>query len=128
MSLTRKVAYNTIVQIIGKVATTLISLILVAALARYLGVAGFGQYTTIFAYTQFFAVLADFGFFWYLVREIAKPEADTQKITNNVLTFRSLIALLIFSFSFLVAFLIPQYHDLRAGIGIIAAASFWMTL
>ena len=31
MSLTRKVAYNTTVQIIGKVLTTLISLVLVAA-------------------------------------------------------------------------------------------------
>lgn len=128
MSLTRRVFYNTIVQIIGKVLTTLISLILVAALTRYLGVAGFGQYTTIFAYTQFFAVLADFGFFWFLVREIAKKNADEQKIFNNVLTFRSFIALAIFSFSFLIGFLIPQYHEIRLGIGIISAASFWMTL
>ena len=128
MSLTRKVAYNTIVQIIGKVATTLISLILVAALARYLGVAGFGQYTTIFAYSQFFAVLADFGFFWFLVREIAKDEKQTEKIANNVLTFRSIIALLIFSLSFLIALFIPQYHQIRWGIGIIAAASFWQVL
>lgn len=128
MSLTRKVALNTIVQIIGKVITTLMSLMLVAALTRYLGVAGYGQYTTIFAYTQFFAVLADFGFFWFLVREIAKTNTDHDKITNNVLTFRSLVAFLIFSLAFLIALFIPQYHDLRLGIGIIAAASFWMTL
>lgn len=128
MSLTKKVAYNTIVQIIGKVLATLISLVLIAALTRYLGVSGFGQYTTIFAYTQFFAVLADFGFFWYLVREIAKPDANINKITNNVLTFRSLIALAIFALSFLIGFFIPQYHEIRWGIGIIAAASFWMTL
>lgn len=128
MSLTRKIAHNTIVQIVGKVITTLISLFLVAALTRYLGVSGYGQYTTIFAYTQFFAVLADFGFFWYLVREIAKPNAESDKITNNVLTFRSLIALAIFLVSFLISFLVPQYHDIRLGIGIIAAASFWMTL
>ncbi|MFA6492778.1 MAG: flippase [Patescibacteria group bacterium] len=128
MSLTRRVAYNTIVQIVGKVLTTLISLSLIAALTRYLGVSGYGQYTTIFAYTQFFAVLADFGFFWYLVREIAKPNVDSDKITNNVLTFRSIIALLIFLLSFLISLLIPQYHDFRLGIGIVAAASFWMTL
>lgn len=128
MSLTRKVAHNTIVQIVGKVITTLISLFLVAALTRYLGVSSYGQYTTIFAYTQFFAVLADFGFFWFLVREIAKPDVDSDKITNNVLTFRSIIALGIFALSFLIGLLIPQYHDIRLGIGIIAAASFWMTL
>lgn len=128
MSKTRKVASNTIVQIIGKVITTLISLVLVAALTRYLGVAGFGKFTTIFAYTQFFAVLADFGFFWFLVREIAKPEAETDKITNNVLTFRSLLALGFFGLAFLIGLFIPQYHDIRWGIGIIALASFWMTL
>ena len=128
MSLTRKVAYNTIIQVAGKVVTTLISLFLVAALTRYLGVAGYGQYTTIFAYTQFFAVLADFGFFWFLVREISKPQADTNKITSNVLTFRSIIAASIFLISFLIGLLIPQYNDFRLGIGIAAAAGFWMTL
>ena len=50
MSLTSRVAYNTIIQIIGKVLTTLISLVLIVALARYLGVWGFGQYTIIFAF------------------------------------------------------------------------------
>ena len=61
MSLTRGVAYNTTIQIVGKVITTIISLFIVAALTRYLGVAGFGQYTTIFAYTGFFGVLAVLG-------------------------------------------------------------------
>lgn len=128
MSYTRKVAYNTGVQVIGKVLTTLISLFLVAALTRYLGVGGYGQYTTIFAYIQFFGVFADFGFFWYLVREIAKPETDQEKIFNNVLTFRFIFALFIFGLSFLVGLVIPQYHDIRFGLGIIAAATFWLTL
>jgi len=128
MSYTRRVAYNTIVQLVGKLITTLISLFLVAALTRYLGVSGYGQYTTIFAFTQFFAVFADFGFFWFLVREISKPDAPQEKIFNNVLTFRILMALGIFAVSFLIGFVIPQYHEIRYGIGIIAAASFWMTL
>lgn len=128
MSYTRKVAYNTVAQVVGKVITTFISLILIATITRYLGVAGYGAYTTIFAYTQFFSVLADFGFFWFLLREISKPDADTQKIVNNVLTFRSILAVAIFVMAFLVGFLIPQYHDLRYGIGIIAAASFWASI
>lgn len=128
MSYTRKIAYNTGVQVIGKVLTTLTSLFLVAALTRYLGVAGYGQYTTIFAFTQFFAVVADFGFFWYLVREISKPEADQNKIFNNVLTFRALMAVGVYLLTFLVGLLIPQYQAIQWGIGIIAAASFWQTL
>lgn len=128
MSYTRRVAYNTIIQVVGKVITTIISLFLVAALTRYLGVSGYGQYTTIFAFTQFFAVFADFGFFWFLVREISKPDAPQEKIFNNVLTFRTLMALAIFALSFLIGLVIPQYHDIRLGILVIAASSFWMTL
>lgn len=128
MSYTRRVAFNTIIQIVGKVITTVISLFLVAALTRYLGVSGYGQYTTIFAFIQFFAVLADFGFFWFLVREISKPEAPQEKIFNNVLTFRSILAAVVFALAFGVGFLIPQYHDLRIGIGIVAAAWFWQAL
>lgn len=128
MSYTRKVAYNTAVQVIGKVLTTLISLFLVAALTRYLGVAGYGQYTTIFAFSQFFGVFADFGFFWFLVREISKPEAPQEKIFNNVLTFRTLLALVVFVIAFVAALFIPQYHNFRFGIGIIAAATFWQVL
>ncbi|MBM2821196.1 MAG: polysaccharide biosynthesis protein [Candidatus Berkelbacteria bacterium] len=128
MSNTRRIAFNTIIQVIGKVITTVISLFLVAALTRYLGVSGYGQYTTIFAYLQFFAVFADFGFFWFLVREISKPDVDQEKIFNNVITFRSIMAAFIFTLAFFVAFLVPQYHDIRTGIGIIAAASFWQAL
>lgn len=128
MSLTRKVAYNTVVQIVGKVLTTLISLVLIASLTRYLGVSGYGKYTTIFAYTQFFAVLADFGFFWFLLREISKSGANTEKIASNVLTFRTLVAIGIFAVSFLIGLFVPQYHDIRYGIGIIAGAAFWMSL
>jgi len=128
MSLTQRVAYNTAVQIVAKVITTLLSLVLIAALTRYLGVSGYGEYTTIFAYTQFFAVFSDFGFFWFFLREISKPEANTEKIASNVLTFRTLVAIGIFTAGFLLGLFIPQYHDIRYGIGIIAGAAFWMSL
>lgn len=128
MSLTRKVAYNTIIQVIGKVITTLISLVLVAALTRYLGVAGYGQYTTIFAYVAFFGVLADFGFFWILVREIAKPNADVNRATSNVLTLRIVIGIIFYGLAALVALFIPQYADFRAGIAVTALASLFLAL
>lgn len=128
MSLTRKVAFNTIVQIVGKGATTIISLFLVAALTRYLGVAGYGEYTTIFAYLSFFAVLADFGFFWILVREIANPETDINKATSNVLTIRTLVGILVFGVAYIVSFFIPQYAMLRTGVGIAAFSMLFLAL
>lgn len=128
MSYTRKVFYNTAIQIVGKVITTIISLFLVAALTRYLGVSGYGQYTTIFAYIGFFAVFADFGFFWILVREIAHPEADINKAVSNVFTLRTIIGIVIFGLASLIGLFIPQYADFREGIVIIALASLFLAL
>ncbi len=76
MSFTRAVAANTIVQLIGKAITTGLALALIAALTRYLGVSTFGAYTTVFAYVAFLGVLADFGFFWIMVREIAQIDTS----------------------------------------------------
>lgn len=128
MSYTRKIAYNTIVQYIGKAITTAISLVLIAALTRYLGVAGYGQYTTVFAYVAFWAVLADFGFFWVLVREISKPEADVGKIANNILTLRTVLGIIVFLVGFLIALFLKYDLTIKLGIGVIGIAWLWTTL
>ncbi len=129
MSLTRKVAYNTIVQVVGKVVTTALSLVLVGYLTRYLGVAGYGQYTTIFAYVSFWAVLADFGFFWVLVRELAKPGADKQYIFNNVFTLKIIFTLVVFCLSAIIGFFVPQYPwIIKIGILIVSISWIWMSL
>lgn len=128
MSLTRKVAFNTAVQFIGKIITTLLSLVLIAALTRYFGVTGFGQYTTIFAYISLFAVLADFGFFWIFVREIAKPNNDLNKTASNILTMRFFAGLAIFIIGASLGLFIPQYQGIRMGIFIAALANLFLAL
>ena len=47
MHIATKVAYNTIVQVASKVVTTILGLLAVAIMTRYLGPSGFGEYTTI---------------------------------------------------------------------------------
>jgi O-antigen/teichoic acid export membrane protein len=129
MSLTRKVAYNTIVQIVGRVITTATSLVLVASLTRYLGVSGFGSYTTIFAYTAFLAVLADFGFFNVLVREIATKQREQEKVLSNIFSVRILFALAVYAVGLIIAFFIGSYSiEIKYGIAIITIAQFWLTL
>jgi len=128
MSLTRKIAYNTVIQIVGKTITTVLSLFLVAALTRYLGVSGYGEYTTIFAYLAFFGVLADFGFFWILVREISNPKTDIDHATSNILTLRTVLGIVVYGAAYIISYLIPQYSALRAGIGIAAFSTLFLAL
>ena len=61
MSLTRRVAHNTIIQTIGKAISTMLGILVVALMTRYLGQRGFGQYSTIIAFLQIFGILVDFG-------------------------------------------------------------------
>lgn len=126
---TKKVAGNTVFQFAGKIITTAISLVIIGYLTRYLGIAGYGTYTTIFAYVSFWGVLADFGFFWILVREMSKPDSQPQKIFNNVLTLKIFFALTILILCSAVGFLIPQYPwSTKIGIAVISASWFWMSL
>lgn len=127
--LARRVAYNTIVQFVGRIAGAILAIVSTRLIAEALGVAGYGQYTTIFAYITFFGAIADFGFFWYLVREVAKDKDNAEKITANVVTLRLLFAIIVLIIGSIIAFSIPRYvPEVRIGIILLAASMLWVTL
>ena len=128
MSLTKKVAYNTSIQIIGKVITTIISLALVGILTRLLSVDGYGKIVTIFAFTGFFSVFADFGFFWISVRESAREPQNESKIVANIFTLRVIFALIVYSFGIITSLFIGKYSSLITGIIIGSVAMFFASL
>lgn len=71
-----RVLSNTLVQFIAPGARLVVGLILVAALARYLGVEGFGAYALVFAYVAAFdGIFGDWGLGTIVLREISRrPE------------------------------------------------------
>lgn len=128
---TKKVAYNTFVQIIGKIITTATSIVLIAALTRYLGVEGYGEFVTIFSYVSLFSVFADLGFYWIMVREISKDpdNAKNNHIVSNIMTMRTILGIIVFLTGFVISFLISKYDNtIRYGIGIISFGWLWTTL
>lgn len=108
---TKRVALNTIVQVLGKAITTIISVIMLAYLARYLGVSGYGDYTTVFAFLGFFAIIADMGFFTVAVREMAKNPEDSKKIMGNIFTLRIFFAILFLLIATFAGYLVPSYSS-----------------
>ncbi len=127
--LARRVAFNTVVQFVGRIAGALIAILSTRIITHALGVAGYGRYTSIFAYITFFGAIADFGFFWYLVREVAKDKENTETITANVMTLRLLFALLVLIVGSIIAFAIPNYDQtVRIGIILLAASMVWVTM
>lgn len=115
-SLTRAVGRNTILQFAGKVGSTMLGLVTVAMIQRYLAPEGFGAYTTAMAYLGFFSVLADLGLYVLLVRELAKPGADQNRITGNILGLRWVSVAIILGLGAGVVFLIPYSGEIRQAV------------
>lgn len=128
MSLTRKVAYNTVALIVGRGINTILALLTTAALTRYLGVAGYGQYTTIFAFVTLFNTFADFGFMMILLRELSAGRYKPEIITRNILAIRTVFAVVVYSICFGISWLLNYPSVVQWGIGIIALAFLWSTI
>ena len=93
MSLKRQIAYNTIVQLVGKTISTILGLIAVALLTRSLGVEQFGWYITASGFLQFIGIFTDFGFTVTTANLVAEKMFDEHKLINTLFTWRLITAL-----------------------------------
>ena len=123
MNLSSKIAYNTIIQLVGKIVSTILGLISLAMMARYLGQAGFGSYTTIITFVSFFAIIADLGLTLITVQMISLPGADEHKILNNLFGLRLISIIIFLGLAPVVAIFSPYPLYVKTGI-LIAALSF----
>ena len=116
MSYTRKIAHNTIIQIVGKTVSTIIGVIVIGMLTRYLGEGGFGQYTTVMAFLQLFGVLVDMGLYIILVKKLSEPNADQSAVASNIFTLRLTSAIIFLGLAPAVALFFPYPELVKWGI------------
>jgi len=86
----KKIASNTIAQVISKILTAIISIFLLSILTKYLSIEWFWLYSKIFNYLWIFAFLADLWLYTIMIREISEKnnKKDIEKIVWNVLSLR----------------------------------------
>lgn len=108
----KKIASNTIFQIISKVLTALISIFLIGILTKWLPIELYGTYNKVFSYLGIFAFLADLWLYTITVREISNGKVSAEKIIWNVLSLRILLAVIIWVFACSLAFFLPGYGDI----------------
>lgn len=128
MSLKRKVAQNTIIQIIGKSVTTMLGILALVLMTRYLGPEGFGQYTTISSFLMFFGILVDFGLTLVTTQMLAEPGIDTNKTLSNLFTVRFFSALIFFSLAPIIALFFPYPKMVKIGIALATLSYFLISL
>lgn len=128
MSLFFKVAKNTFYQIIGKVGGTIVALFSVGLMTRYLGQTGFGYYTTIVAFLNFFGVLVDFGLQMAAGQMISKPNADEKNILSNIFTIRLISSFIFFGLATILIWLFPYPLIIKQGAAIASLSFFFIAL
>jgi O-antigen/teichoic acid export membrane protein len=132
MSLAKKVAHNTLIQIIAKIISTILGLLALAFITRYLGLAGFGEYTTIITFLTFFAVIADFGLTLVTVQMISGRDgnsgAEENKILNNLFGLRLVSILLFLALAPLLISFFPYGATVKTGVTLALAAFLFPAL
>jgi O-antigen/teichoic acid export membrane protein len=128
MQLATKIAYNTLIQFGGKIITTGLSLIAVAAITRYLGRVGFGQYTTIITFLSFFAILADFGLTLVTSQLISRPNTDEEKILGNLLAWRLVSAIIFLGLAPIMVLFFPYSAEIKIGVAIASSSFIFIAL
>ncbi len=122
MSLAKKVAHNTLIQAVGKIISTALGLFSLALITRHLGQDGFGEYTTIYTFLTFFAVIADLGLTLITVQMISGETANESRILNNLFSLRFISAIFFIGLAPIIVSFLPYSPAVKLGVLITAAA------
>ncbi|MCK5604719.1 flippase [Candidatus Pacearchaeota archaeon] len=121
MSIARKILENTFVQVLGKLITAGLSIVVLKIISGYLGTSGYGDYTTVYQFLAFFGIIADFGIYTITVKEMSRDESRIPVILGNVMGLRTFLAIIAMLLAVLTVFLIPRYSDTLIPLGVLIA-------
>ena len=127
MTLVSKIAYNTIISTGARLVGVALSLVSIGFIARYLGQEGFGSYALILVFLSIFNILADFGLYSLMTREISRPGADEKKIASNIFTLRIVVLLVFLSLALAAVWFFPYPLQVKIGVAIGAVAFLFLS-
>ncbi len=93
-SLSKRIAKNTVIVLVGQALSLLANLAVTIMLAGYLGGSGFGKFSYALVFVSFFALIADFGMKPILVRELARRPERRAEIFGNAFLIKAALNLL----------------------------------
>jgi O-antigen/teichoic acid export membrane protein len=91
VSVARRVAWNTSSQALARGVGLALALVTLVFLTRYLGVAGYGRFTTVSVYISLFVVLFDWGIGTIVVRRLAVDPSLAADLVGKTLSLRILL-------------------------------------
>ncbi|MDD4996464.1 MAG: flippase [Patescibacteria group bacterium] len=136
MTLTRSVAKNFIIQIIGRVLALFLGLFVISLLMRYLGPKDYGYYSTAVAFLQIFGIIADFGLYLITLRYLGETDSLSEQerpvrtsfVLNNIFTLRFFSAFIFYGGAFVFCLFLPYSGMVKTAVGILSGSFFFCTL
>ena len=113
MSTPRKIALNVIIASISKVLNTILALVGLMLITRYLGPDKFGLYITALAFSGLFNSLGDWGIYQTSTREISRPKAKEKVIIGNVMALRITVSIFLALIMPVVIYFLPYTFELK---------------
>lgn len=128
MSRTAKIAKNTLVQVLGRAIGTVLGILTLGVMTRYLGAEGYGKFTTVTTFLQFFGVLVDFGLSLTTLSMLSEDESKRDKVASNMLTLRIVSAAIFFGLAPLLVLAFPYDADVKSAVAIGAFSFFFLAV
>lgn len=116
--LARKIASNTIYQIVGKVVSMSITVFATLQIIKVYGRSGYGEFSLMQSWPAFVFIIVDFGINAIATRELSKDWSKASKYLGNILIFRSVLSLIAIGILYIILFFTPYSSDLRLGISL----------
>ncbi|MBI4281760.1 flippase [Candidatus Uhrbacteria bacterium] len=120
MSLTRRVAHNTLIQIVGKILAIAMGIAVIGMMTRYLGPEQYGYYATIVAYLQIVGIAMDLGLTLTTLQLLATPGTDTKRITQAAIGLRLAVAIPLLVLAVIVGSFFPYPAIVKWGMALLA--------
>ena len=112
-------------KILGKIISIATGLAVITLLTRSLGAEGYGGFTTVTAYLQFFGIIVDFGLTLIAVQMLSSGEFKEKKLFDNFMTLKVVSSLFIFGLAIIIAWF-TNYSDIVKISITIASISFFL--
>ncbi len=128
MSVNRAIAHNTAIQMVGKAISTILGLVAMSMLMRYLPTEQFGWYVTTIGFLGFIGILIDFGLIPVTAQMLSEHPERKQEILSNLLGLRITTAGFFLLLTPLISFFFPYPIEVHIAIAISCISFFCISI
>jgi O-antigen/teichoic acid export membrane protein len=119
---------NTTIASAGRVVNIVLGIVITAAITRYLGAARYGSYILLLSYGTILQVVADFGLYLTLTRDIAQRPQQQQHIYSLIASLRLTLLVVVFLIGTLIVLSLPPYRSLTLAFLLVAVGLMFQSL